>query len=120
MRCVERFHRSRVRKPRPAHAGESRNLLRLEGLFDTFGRVGLTGFEPATSWSRTSRHTLESAGKQADSATSPVACTTACTSPPVPTPERPPSSLVTALLALAEQLSPADRHTLARLLLAET
>jgi hypothetical protein len=35
------------------------------------------------------------------------------------TPEHPPSSLVSALLALAEQLSPADRVTLARLLVGQ-
>jgi hypothetical protein len=80
--------------------------------------VGLTGFEPATSWSRTLQHPVETPGNPGNSASASDGCTTGCTSRGDPTPEYPPSPLVSALLALAQQLTPADRATLARLLLA--
>ncbi|MCI0705200.1 MAG: hypothetical protein L0241_29420, partial [Planctomycetia bacterium] len=49
----------------------------------------------------------------------PSASPPTCTSSLESVPELPRSPLVTALLALAEQLSPDDRRTLARLLLAD-
>ena len=82
--------------------------------------VGLTGFEPATSWSRTSKPSLQTPTNPCDSALPSAGCTTGCTNSPTTVPEQPPSPLVAALLALTAQLSVADRVTLARLLLTDT
>src|SRR5262249_51735225 len=69
-----------------------------------FDLVGLTGFEPATSWSRTSRHPDETPENPSDSATLQAGCTSGCTNLTEPPAEQPPSPFLTALLALASQL----------------
>ena len=103
------FRRPSTKKPR-------QQLLAFPG----FASVGLTGFEPATSWSRTNGHLLEKPTNPSDFTTPQAGCTTGCTNSPTPVPDQPPSALVAALLALTAQLSLADRAALARLLLADT
>lgn len=90
------------------------NSLRLNQL-----KVGLTGFEPATSWSRTKPLGDGSPGKQGDSAAPPIGYTTGYTSPTGTAAEQLPSTAPPDLLQLLAQLAalPADqRAMLSRLL----
>jgi hypothetical protein len=73
-----------------------------------FQPVGLTGFEPATSWSRTERHNSEPPKKQGNSPSLPTGYTTGYTTTTTPL-----SPLAAALLALLNQLPPDERARLA-------
>jgi hypothetical protein len=86
-----------------------------EPMVDTC-EVGLTGFEPATSWSRTNKQILETTEKQASTAIHQSGCTAGCTSLQL-IDQQSPSPLVAAFLALAQQLPLADRQVLGRILL---
>ena len=77
-------------------------------------------FELSTSSLRTNEHPLETTRNQGDYDPSQAGRTTGCTSSTTPTPDQPPSLLVSALFALTQQLTPVDRVTFARLLLADT
>src|SRR5687767_9445580 len=90
-------------------SGKRSNPRVLRGL-----RVGLTGFEPATSWSRTKTHYQETTGNQGNSDD----LRSGCTSPADAAPDHPPSPLVAALLTVLQNLSPSDRDRLAAALAA--
>jgi hypothetical protein len=82
--------------------------------------VGPAGFEPTTSCTPSNQRRGDTPANLGNSATSPAGCTTGCTNSPPAVPEHPPSAVVSALLALMAQLSPADKATLAHLLLTQS
>jgi hypothetical protein len=75
---------------------------------------GLTGFEPATSWSRTNGQSVQLPDNAGETPIGGFGCTAGCTSQPTPTPS-PPTDILLLLAQLAAL--PADqRAALAALL----